>query len=97
VYRLPAAILLAKVNVEPIAPEPEKVQLQPAKGLKSLGKAIDKVVTTKERKNKGDTPVSLSVEGGATAPGDGAISPEVMRKFGLRYNVGEWPPKRRED
>jgi hypothetical protein len=32
---------------------------------------------------------------GADAPQDAMISPEVLRKFGVRYNVGDWPPPRR--
>jgi hypothetical protein len=33
---------------------------------------------------------------GAAAPAGSTISPEVMRKFNLRYSVAEWPPPRRE-
>jgi hypothetical protein len=80
----------------PTPPDPEKVKFQPAKLLEPLGKAADKVVTTKERKDKGEPPVSLSPHDGADAPEDVTISPEVMRKFGLRYNVADWPPARRE-
>jgi hypothetical protein len=65
--------------------------------LESLAKTVAKVVETKERKDKEDTPVSLSPENSAATPADGTISPEVMRKFGLRYNVGDWPPRRRKD
>ena len=46
----------------PTPPEPEKVKSQPAKSLESLPEAVAKVVTTKERKDKGDTPVSFSPE-----------------------------------
>jgi hypothetical protein len=81
----------------PTPPEPEKVKSQPPKPLESLGKAIAKVVNTKEKKEKEQQPVSLSPHDGAAAPEDVTISPELMRKFGLRYNVGHWPPKRRED
>jgi hypothetical protein len=81
----------------PTPPESEKVKSQPAKSLESLGNTIAKVVTTKEREEKEELPVSLSREDGADAPKDETISPEVMRKFGLRYNVGNWPPKRRAD
>jgi hypothetical protein len=80
----------------PTPPEPEMVKCQPPKPLESLGKTADKVVDTKERKDKAEQPVSLSPQDGADAPEDGTISLEVMRKFGLRYNVEDWPPKRRE-
>jgi hypothetical protein len=33
---------------------------------------------------------------GAAAPEDVTISPELMRKFGLRYSTAEWPPPRRQ-
>ena len=59
-------------------------------------KAVDKVVTTKERKDKAEQPVSLSREDGADAPKDETISPEVMRKFNLRYSTEDWPPRRQE-
>jgi hypothetical protein len=78
-------------------PEPEKVKSELAKSLESLTKAVAKVVETKERKEKAEPPVSLSVEDGAAAPEEGMISPELMRKFGLRYSVSDWPPQRRED
>jgi hypothetical protein len=79
----------------PTPPEPEKVKSQPPKSLESLAKAVTKVVDTKERKDKEDTPVSLSSHNGAVAPEGMTISPEVMRKFMIRYNVAEWPPPRR--
>jgi hypothetical protein len=81
----------------PTPPEPEKMKSQPAKSLESLGNVLAKVVDTKERKDKEGPPVSLSRHDGADAPKDVTISPEVMRKFGLRYNVGDWPPTRQED
>jgi DNA-binding transcriptional MocR family regulator len=81
----------------PTPPEPEKVKSQPAKSLESLAKTVAKVVENKERKNKGEQAVSLSSHNGAHAPEDGTISPDLMRKFGLRYNVGDWPPPRRAD
>jgi hypothetical protein len=81
----------------PTPPAPEKVKSQPAKPLETLTIELDKVVTTKERKEKEDVPVSLSPQDGAAAPEEAAISPEVMRKFNLRYNVSDWPPPRRED
>ncbi len=80
----------------PTPPEPEKVKSQPAKSLESLAEAVAKVVTTKERKDKEAQPVSLSPQDGADAPECCTISPEVMRKFGLRYSTEEWPPPRRE-
>jgi hypothetical protein len=76
-------------------PEPEKVKSEPPKALELLGNTFTKVVTTKERKDKAEQPVSLSPHNGATAPEEVTIGPEVMRKFGLRYNVGDWPPPRR--
>jgi hypothetical protein len=59
----------------------------------------DKVVNTKEREKKEApaAPFSLSPQDGADEPEEAAISPEVMRKFHLRYNVSDWPPPRRED
>jgi hypothetical protein len=44
----------------PTPPEPEKVKSESAKPLEPLAKAVDKVVTTKERKDKADEPASLS-------------------------------------
>src|SRR5215216_435113 len=73
----------------PTPPEPEKVKSESAKPLEPLAKAIDKVVTTKEREEKEEHPVSLSPQDRANALEDVTISPEVMRKFNLRYNVGE--------
>jgi hypothetical protein len=77
----------------PTPPEEKKVQSPPGNSLESLTKAIAKVVDTKERKDKGDMPVSLSPQDGAAAPEEVTISPEVMRKFGLRYTVEDWPPR----
>jgi len=81
----------------PTPPEPEKVKSETGNGLESLKNVAHKVVETKEREKKEDTPFSLSVEDGADAPDGCTISPEVMRKFGLHYNVSEWPPQRREN
>jgi hypothetical protein len=81
----------------PTPPEREKVKSEIRNGLESLEKAIGKVVTTKERKDKEEQPVSLSPQDGVAAPEDVTISPELMRKFGLRYNVEDWPPTRRAD
>jgi hypothetical protein len=64
--------------------------------LESLEKSVVKVVDTKERKDKEEQPVSLSPQDGADAPKDVAISPEVMRKFNLRYSIEDWPPRRQE-
>jgi hypothetical protein len=33
---------------------------------------------------------------GADAPAGSTISPEAMRKFGLRYGTEDWPPPRRQ-
>jgi hypothetical protein len=79
----------------PTPPEPEKVKSQPPKSLETLSIELDKVVHTKERKEKDDAPVSLSPQNGAYTPEDMTISPEVIRKFGLRYNTEDWPPPRR--
>jgi hypothetical protein len=81
----------------PTPPEPEKVKSQPAKALESLGNVLAKVVDTKERKEKEEQPVSLSRQDGADAPEGLTISPEVMRKFGIRYGIEEWPPHRCQD
>jgi hypothetical protein len=83
----------------PTPPEPEKVKSEPPNSLKSLHISHTKDLNTKEREKKETpaAPVSLSPQESAGAPGDAAISPEVMRKLGLRYNVADWPPKRRED
>jgi hypothetical protein len=82
----------------PTPPAPEKVKSEPPKSFESLEKAIDKVVDTKERKKKeAPTPCSLSPEGGADAPETSVITPEIARKFNLRYGVEEWPPPRRKD
>jgi hypothetical protein len=78
----------------PTPPEPEKVKSEPGKGLESLPKTVNKVVNTKERKEKEPQPFSPSPENGANAPERCTISPEVMRKFGLRYSTEEWPPTR---
>jgi hypothetical protein len=80
----------------PTPPEPEKVKSQPANSLESLENTIAKVVDTKERKKKeAPAPFSLSPQDGADAPENTIISPEVMRKFGLRYDTENWPPPRR--
>jgi hypothetical protein len=81
----------------PTPPEPEKVKSEPRKGLETLGNVTHKVLDTKEREDKREQPVSLSPQNGAHAPEGLTISPEVMRKFDLRYNIRDWPPQRRED
>jgi hypothetical protein len=81
----------------PTPPAPEKVKSEPDKPLESLTNIADKVVENKEREEKEDQPASLSVEVGAAAPERPVtISPEIFRKFGLRYNVADWPPPRRQ-
>jgi hypothetical protein len=82
----------------PTPPEPEKVKSETPKPLESLEIMPDKVLHTKEREKKGApaAPFSLSRQDGAHAPEGSTISPEVMRKFGLRYGVEDWPPRRRE-
>jgi hypothetical protein len=81
----------------PTPPEPEKVKSETREALESLGNVLGKVVDTKERKDKAEERVSLSSHDGATAPEDGTISPEVMRKFSLRYSIEDWPPRRQQD
>jgi hypothetical protein len=78
----------------PTPPEPEKVKSETSNGLESQTKAVDKVVETKEREKKEEQPVSLSPQNGADASERVEISPEVMRKFGLRYSTEDWPPLR---
>jgi hypothetical protein len=74
----------------PTPPEPEKVKSETPNTVESLEKTADKVVDTKEREKK--EAVSLSPQDRAHAREDVTISPEVMRKFGIRYNVEDWPP-----
>jgi hypothetical protein len=82
----------------PTPPEPEKVKSETGKGLESLQNGLDKVVKTKEREKKGAAEtVSLSSQDGAGAPEPSVISPEVARKFNLRYGIEEWPPPRRKE
>jgi hypothetical protein len=50
----------------------------------------------REKKEAHAALFSLSPQDGADAPEDVTISPEVMRKFDLRYNLDAWPPRRRE-
>jgi hypothetical protein len=78
---------------------PEKVKSETPKPLESLQNMPDKVLNTKEREKKGAplAPFSLSPQDGAHAPDGFTISPEVMRKLGLRYNVSDWPPLRPQD
>jgi hypothetical protein len=75
---------------------PEKVKSETPIVLELLEKERDKVVDTKEREKKGapPAPFSLLLQDGAHAPEGSTISPEVMRKFGLRYSVEGWPPRR---
>jgi len=79
----------------PTPPEPEKVKSEPPTTVESLEKTPDKVVENKEREKK--EVVSLSPQDRAHALEDVTISPEVMRKFGIRYNVGDWPPSPRRE
>jgi hypothetical protein len=81
----------------PTPPEEKKVKSQTANFSESLENLPAKVLDTKEREKKEEKPVSLSPQDGADAPKDVTISPEVMRKFHLRYNTEDWPPKRRDD
>jgi hypothetical protein len=81
----------------PTPPAPEKVKSETPKPLQSLEIMPDKVVDTKEREKKGAplAPFSLSAQEDTDMPRS-SISPEVARKFGLRYSVKDWPPCRRE-
>jgi hypothetical protein len=82
----------------PTPPAPEKVKSETCKGLESLGNVPDKVVDTKEREKKeAPAPCFLSPQDGADAPETSVISPEIARKFNLRYGTEEWPPPRRKD
>jgi hypothetical protein len=82
----------------PTPPEAEKVKSETGNGLESFQNVPDKVVETKERKKKGAAEaVSLSSQDGADAPEPSFITPEVARKFNLRYGIEEWPPQRRRD
>jgi hypothetical protein len=82
----------------PTAPMPEKVKSETSNTLKSLQEMPDKIVNTKGREKKGapPAPVSLSPQAVTELPNRFVISPEVARKFGLRYTVEDWPPLRRE-
>jgi hypothetical protein len=77
----------------PTPPEPEKVKSETPNTVESLEKTADKVVDTKEREKK--EAVSLSPQDRVHALEKVTISPEVMRKFNLRYNVSDWPPSPR--
>jgi hypothetical protein len=82
----------------PTPPEPEKVKSETPNTVESLEKTADKVVENKEREKKEApaAPFSLSPQDRADAlDEDVTISPEVMRKFNLRYNVSDWPPSPR--
>jgi hypothetical protein len=91
--------LLEKKVKFPTPPEPEKVKSETPKPLESLEKEPDKVLDTKERETKGapGAPFPLSPQDGTDVPDRSSISPEVMRKFGLRYGIEDWPPSRCED
>jgi hypothetical protein len=83
----------------PAPPEPEKVKSEPPNSLKSLHISHTKDLYTKEREKKETpaAPVSLSPHNGTDAPEEASIiSPEVMRKFNLRYGVEDWPPPREQ-
>jgi hypothetical protein len=82
----------------PTSPAPEKVKSETPKPLELLKDVPDKVVAIKEREKKGapSAPFSLSPVEDTELPDSSSISPEVARKFGLRYTTDEWPPQRRE-
>jgi hypothetical protein len=81
----------------PTPPAPEKVKSEPPNSLKSFHISPTKDLQTKEREKKGapGAPVFLSPHEDTDMPSS-SISPEVARKFGLRYGIEEWPPQRRE-
>ena len=84
----------------PTPPKPEKVKSETPIQLELQENTADKVVENKEREKKGapPAPVSLSSHESTDTPErSGLISPEVMRKFGIRYGTDEWPPPRRQD
>ncbi len=82
----------------PTPPEPEKVKSETPNLTELLENMPNKVVETKEREEKeAAEAVSLSLHNGADAPELSVISPEVTRKFNLRYSTEEWPPPRRAD
>jgi hypothetical protein len=60
--------------------------------------SLTQKTTEKEKRKQGapPAPFSLLPQDGADAPEQPHIAPEVMQKFGLRYGVDEWPPRRRE-
>jgi hypothetical protein len=81
----------------PTPPEPEKVKTHPPKPLELQEKFVVKVLENKEREEKAGTPASLSPQDSADTPEKSFISPEVARKFNLRYGIEDWPPPRRRD
>jgi hypothetical protein len=82
----------------PTPPELEKVKSETSNTLESLQEMPDKVVNTKEREKKGAPPAPFSLlrQDGADVLDRSTISPEVARRFGIRYITDEWPPIRRE-
>jgi hypothetical protein len=82
----------------PTSPAPEKVKCETPNTLELLKIEPAKVVEAKEREKKGapPAPISLSLQEAEDVPERSYISPEVIRKFGLRYSTDQWPPQRRE-
>jgi hypothetical protein len=80
----------------PTPPEPEKVKSEAPKPLELFSDIPAKVLQTKEREKKEATPVSLSSDDETDVRDVSFISPEVARRFHLRYGVEDWPPMRRE-
>src|SRR5687768_8152144 len=74
----------------PTAPAAEKVKSETRKSLESLGKAVAKVVDTKEREDKEEEPVSLSPQDGAAAPEPRDVTPEQLLKLGLTPGSHFW-------
>jgi hypothetical protein len=74
----------------PTPPEPEKVKFESAKPLETLENAVSKVVSTKERKEKEDQPVSLSPQDGGNVPEHMDVTPEQLLRFGLTPGSYFW-------
>jgi hypothetical protein len=85
----PAPFSAEKVQF-PTPPAPEKVKSEMRKGLGSLGNTIAKVVTTKEREDKEEEPVSLSPQDGAAAPEPRDVTPEQLLQLGLTPGSHFW-------
>ena len=74
----------------PTPPEPEKVKSETPKTMESLGNAIAKVVSIKEREDKETTPVSLSLEDEADTSEPRDVTPEQLLQLGLTPGSHFW-------